>query len=387
MSKKPDSTPDDTPTADAESHIQKLVEEFEKRLRQEMPMGPVTLEEIERRADRLGEQVKEAVQKELLDLAGTGYVGSSVLCSCQRSARYVALYKKQMVTLCGIATVWRAYYYCSTCRKGFCPLDAHLGLGRSQCTSAVRARLSRFASFLPFGTAAREMEIICGVRLSASTVRREAQAVGRALEQAWAHEEQLVHKNKAPLPAQRPPRLHLSMDGVLLFVGGEWREVKCAVAYETGKDAHGQANGVKTARYCATLARSASFGRRVRTLAHRAGSGRCSRVGIVADGAAWIWQETGKHFPQSVQVLDFYHVCEHLWQVARLRFGQGSAEAAAWMEEQKERLLRDKAEQVRHAVAQWVPVTHEGREVRRKVVSYLETHAHRMGYGSLRQAG
>ncbi len=37
-------------------------------------MGPVTLEEIERRADRLGEQVKEAVQKELLDLAGTGYV-------------------------------------------------------------------------------------------------------------------------------------------------------------------------------------------------------------------------------------------------------------------------------------------------------------------------
>ncbi len=80
--KKPDSTPDDTPTADAESHIQKLVEEFEKRLRQEMPMGPVTLEEIERRADRLGEQVKEAVQKELLDLAGTGYVGSSD-CSCQ----------------------------------------------------------------------------------------------------------------------------------------------------------------------------------------------------------------------------------------------------------------------------------------------------------------
>ncbi len=44
-------------------------------------MGPVTLEEIERRADCLGEQVKEAVQKELLDLAGTGYVGSSVLCS------------------------------------------------------------------------------------------------------------------------------------------------------------------------------------------------------------------------------------------------------------------------------------------------------------------
>ena len=149
--------------------------------------------------------------------------------------------------------------------------------------------------------------MICGITLSASTVRREAQAVGRALQQEWVHKEQQVRQNKAPLPKCRPSRLHLSMDGVVIFVGGEWREVKCAVAYETGEDEKGYADGVEAARYYASLCRSALFGRRVRALAYDAASARCSRVAMVADGAEWIWQETAKHFPKSVQVLDFFH--------------------------------------------------------------------------------
>ena len=249
---------------DPEEHIKRLVTEFEKRLRQQIPTRPETLpqtlDEIEQIAERLGQEIKQKVQKELLEMTGSGYVGPYTLCRCGKSARYVTAYKKQVVTRCAAAALWRAYYYCSSCRKGFCPLDERLGIGRGQCSAGVRALLSRFASYLPYRTAATEMESICGVRLSASTVRREAQAVGRALQEHWRQTEQRVRVNKAKVPGHRPSRLHMSMDGVLIHVGGEWREVKCAVAYETGKGESGQARGVQSAHYYASLTASRQFG-------------------------------------------------------------------------------------------------------------------------------
>lgn len=370
-----------------EAHIRKLVREFEKNLREQTPTGPVTLEQIEKHAQDLGEAIKERVQKEWLDLSGTGHQGRLCPCSCKRSARFVGLYSKLIVTRCGAVRLSRAYYYCGICRKGFCPLDKELEIGSGTCSVEVRALLSRFSSYLPFAKACVEMQIICGVRLSASTVRREALAVGQTLARDRAAKEQQVHKNQAKVPEHRPSRLQVSMDGVLIFVDGQWREVKCAVAYEPGHDEQGYARGALHARYYATLSNSAAFGPGVRTLAFEAGSGRCSQVGIVADGAEWIWQEVGKHFAGKVQVLDFYHACEHLWQVARARFGQDSTEAKEWMRQQKEHLLDDQVAQVIRQVQDWSASGQEHSDLRRRVLAYLCTHAPRMCYGSLRAAG
>jgi hypothetical protein len=225
------------------------------------------------------------------------------------------------------------------------------------------------------------MEIICGIRLSKSTLHRQAQAVGRALEQEWSEKEQRLWQQRAAVPLGRPSQLHLSMDGVLIFVEGEWKEVKCGVAYETSKG-----GGVKRADYYATLSPSSLFGRRMRTLAHSCGSATCPKVGVLADGAEWIWQETGKYFAQSTQILDFYHACEHLWEVAHARFGEG-ADADAWMKEMKEHLFSDQVSLVIAAVEAWEPSTQEHSEIRRKESGYLRVHAHRMCYQSLAQAG
>ena len=65
---------------------------------------------------------------------------------------------------------------------------------------------------------------------------------------------------------------------------------------------------------------------------------------MVADGAEWIWQQTGKYFASRVQILDFYHATEHLWNVGRA-FGTATktesekAAAKKWVTQQKERLL------------------------------------------------
>lgn len=171
------------------------------------------------------------------------------------------------------------------------------------------------------------------------------------------------------------------MDGVFVYVDKKWTEVKLGVAYQLGED------GVERAAYYATLAKSADFGKRWRTLLHKMGSGQCARWVVVADGAEWIWQEVGKYAPMTVQILDFYHAVEHLWVVARARFGEGSEGATTWMGLQKERLLDDKVGDVIADIASWVPGTATAEEIREGKRNYLLRHKHRMRYKTFRQWG
>src|SRR6266550_2349409 len=63
--------------------------------------------------------------------------------------------------------------------------------------------------------------------------------------------------------ARRPRQLHTAMDGVYVHVGREWKEAKVGEVYQRGA-----AGGVARITYCATLADSKAFGRRLRTVAH-----------------------------------------------------------------------------------------------------------------------
>lgn len=370
-----------------EERIARILKRVEEQLRRELPDAPKTpktLDEIERSAEELGEQVKREIQHELLDVCGTGYQGKVAGCACGGQARYKGQVVRSVVTLHGEEPIARAYYYCSACRRGFYPIDALLRLGGGQCSTHVRALACRFASYLPFALAARELELVCGVKLSASSVQRIARQTGKRLAKEWEACRQQPEDVPPPQAQARraPQQLHVSMDGVMAHVDGTWREVKLGVCYERAAE-----KGPTHASYYATLAPSAEFGQHVRTLAVRSGEARCRKVAVVADGSDWIWQETGKHFTQRVQILDFYHVCEHLWSVANARFGEGVPQAGEWVHTQKARLLADRVDRVIADIEDWHPGCAAQQELRRKELAYLAKHVHRMRYQTFREAG
>ena len=365
-----------------EEQIRRLVRAYEQQLRQALPSGPQTLEQIERNADEIGQAVKQRIQKEVSETQGTGYAGRVLACACGKPARYVADYTRCVVTLHGPLPLSRAYYHCGVCKQGFCPLDSVLQLGASQCSIAAQALICRFAAFLPFAAAARELRVVCGLDVSASTVRRVAVAVGGQMQQAWTQ-----HDPRHDLPAQeeapaRPKQLHLTCDGVMLHIEGVWREAKIGAAYHKAPG-----GGVAQAAYYATLCKSSVFGKRLHRLAQQHGADNCRQVAVIADGAEWIWQEAGKYFATRVQILDFYHACQHLWQVAHARYGESSEAAKTWMDRQQARLHANQAGWVLRDVTQWQPASHAHQEVQRKVAQYLRTHLRRMRYETFAQAG
>ncbi len=66
----------------------------------------------------------------------------------------------------------------------------------------------------------------------------------------------------------------------------------------------------------------------------------------MGDGAQWIADQVEDQFgAQGSYLLDFYHVCDYLSAAAKVIETEAEAQTA-WMEEQKNRLKTQRAEQV-----------------------------------------
>lgn len=357
-----------------EARIQRILQQMEKQLRAALPDPDQPLERIEQEVVEIGRTLREIIERETLDAAGSGYVGSQAVCACGRPARFVALTPRTLVTLNGERLLRRAYYHCAACGQGFCPLDQRLQLGRGEQSVGVRALAARFNSYVSERKAAVELEWVTGIRLSPRSMQRAGVAVGTALAAEWAERERQLFAHQVAPPRRRPWQLHVAMDGVFVQIGRDWREAKVGEVYERGAD-----GGVARIQYCATLADSKAFGRRLRTVAQAEGIDYCRERALLGDGAEWIWQEGAKHFPNSDEIVDLFHVLEYLWAVAKARFPEEAA-AKEWVAAQKEQLLANGVRKVIAAVSGWKSSNKEQAKLKKQVIGYLRTHAPRMAY-------
>lgn len=371
-----------TQEADFEERVRRIMARYEVQVRKSLKRGIRPLHEIEAEVQQIGDDVTETLTDEIIREAGTGQHGSRLRCGCGEMAKYKGMHLRHLVTLHGRIPILRAYYHCSWCRAGFCPLDDLLSIGKNGCSRRVQADIARLCSYLPFSLATQELKALRGVKLSATTVQNTAKQVGNRLGQEWNARHEQAQRGQNLYCGRPVERLYGSMDGVKAHVGGRWRDIKLGVFYQ--RDLRGY---VRDTVFYGSLQTSSAFGPRLRTLSVLCGAQTCSDVEIVADGAEWIWNETQTHFPHSVQVLDFYHLCEHLWVVSEARLGKESEAGREWMGVQKGRLLRDEASLVIADIIAWQPRSQEKKEIRRRAICYLQTHQDRIQYKTLRDAG
>ena len=97
---------------------------------------------------------------------------------------------------------------------------------------------------------------------------------------------------------------------------------------------------------------AAKFGPRIRTWAGRLGIRDPSVVTGLGDGAEWIWRQLDQQLPGAAGLLDIYHGLEHIGGCARVVYGEGSVEAAAWAAQARQALLSRGHEAVQAHVAQ-----------------------------------
>ena len=119
-------------------------------------------------------------------------------------------------------------------------------------------------------------------------------------------------------------------------------------------------------------------------------AGGADRLAVVlGDGAPWIWRVAAELCPERVEILDWYHVDEHVSEVARILYGDGTPKAQAWRRAQLDRLWSDGVDQVLEGLR--FLAAHQRSRTKRETVEalqrYLTTNRNRVRYQTFRDAG
>ena len=305
-----------------------------------------------------------------------------------------------VATICGLVRFERPYYYCRKCRQGWAPADQSLGLEpHCRVSGGLREWLADLGASTVFRDARRLLRKLTGLEVASETVRQQAEGVGLSLEVAQQAAIVQVQRTGEPAEAvQRAPGLLVvETDGVMVrFRDGQWHEVKVGVVggYQDGK--------LREQSYVAARESAEVFGPRLLAEAARRGAlevvgwsgpvtGRglaeLREVGVLGDGAVWIWNLAGEHFGQCVEIVDYFHACEHLWVVANALYGSGSKPAAAWAGARSGELYEQGADPVIAALSAAKAEGEEAREVLRRERGYFRTNRARMDYPSFRARG
>ncbi len=100
-----------------------------------------------------------------------------------------------------------------------------------------------------------------------------------------------------------------------------------------------------------------------------------------------MWNLVQTHWPAAWEVLDYYHLSEHLHACAQAVWGVGTERARTWARAIGAQALASDAGVIRTALGRLRPTTAAGQQAVAALRRYVHTHAHRLRYGELRQHG
>jgi len=362
--------------AEREAKIRELAEAYAERLRQAWPAGEADITRLEELAERIGSATNRELTEEWVRKQAEGEpVRESACPDCGGSTRFKGRYEQEVVTAQGRVRVARAYYHCAACGKGSCPLDRTWGLGPANTTPTVQARLASLAVWIPY-TRLPEVtgQLRLTWRLDVKSSEAITQRVGEAVRQAPP-----VHFGPAPRPVV------VAVDGVFLLTRDEgWKEARCAVVYEPDFEVGRRPDE------CAGLRKEYLGGLADReTVLTRACARAQARqlpgvpIAALGDGAHWIWEGYARALPERVEILDFYHACQHLARVAQARYPGAPETAAEWLSEQRHELRHLGPWRLLRELTTWEPRgkgSVAARKVRDEECGYFTRNQERMQY-------
>ncbi len=379
--------------------IEEAKERVEQLLEERIDEAGMTLDEIEAVVESTMREVAAWVEERLI---AEQQPPKANLAPCPRCARPCA-YKRDLdttvLTIHGARRIPRRYHYCAACASGFSPTDAALGLepGRD-ATRLVRAWQAKYGSESTFAAVPELLRELRGIEVSASTVERTTIALGtrlRATERAW----ELSAVPPSGAPGAASPRVYLSLDGTMCPLRDPWKkdgalgkltcrygEAKLAIAFQTDRQ-EGLDTGVVRRGCVGTLGDVEAFRPLVLALGQQWRLDTVPELIVLGDGAPWIWNLASTHYPRALQILDFWHLTQHLWKVAEAMHGQRSEAAQAWVRAAQWDLQHDLTTSFLLRLREWRPSSAAAQEVKRVELAFFEGNRERMRYGTFLERG
>lgn len=167
----------------------------------------------------------------------------------------------------------------------------------------------------------------------------------------------------------------------------EWHELKTGVFYlqEQAGCSEGGRGVLSEKVVVCWQGEGSEVGRRLHWEALRRGLGRAKWILVVGDGAAWVWNVAADRWAQAVEILDFYHASEHVWELGRALCGEDQVQA--WVESRLHELRHGQEDRFLAQLAQLKAPRGEAGETVREQQNYFANQAQRMNYQAIAQRG
>ncbi len=282
--------------------------------------GAESLSAMEVAVQKLAQAVGQQVLSGWLGKQEPKYAPPVSVCSCAEQARYVRQREAVTLTLQGKVAYRRGYYLCD-CGRGHCPVDERLGIEPGQMSAEVKIVAALFGVQEAYAPSSTALARLLPLELSPNSIRAACQDL---------HRQTATQRQCTP-----PGRVYLSLDGFQAPFEDGWHELKAGVFWSV--DAHGRAYDQQY--FVDTLAADA-FAELVWVKAWQCGADLAAQLVLIADGSPWIWRIAQRLFPNTVQIIDWFHASSYLAKIAADAFGEGTPAARAWFDQHKT-LLHD----------------------------------------------
>jgi hypothetical protein len=185
--------------------------------------------------------------------------------------------------------------------------------------------------------------------------------------------------------------LYVGVDGVMTPLNQKqgYKEAKVGVIF-WNKDHQkvGKKRGVIRQReYVATLKSRREFRDRVSQLYNQVAGQKPTKTVIIGDGAHWIWTMASEQFPGSVEILDFFHLSEYVWAVAKAAYPNKENYQKDWVRTQQQLLKKSEWTQVIKNCHQFQKKKKDLSKAITDLERYLTNNQSRIDYRSYLKAG
>jgi len=273
----------------------------------------------------------------------------------------------------------------------------------SSLSPAVTRMVGTVGALVSFEEGSQLMAELAGVEVDTKQVERTAEALGAEI--AADEKQDLVAVQETSLPET----LYLGIDGTGVPMrrselegsagkqpdgSAKTRDVKlCTVWSAEARDAQGRpVRDQGSVTYSAAIERArtrdtdnvlSEFHQRVLRETTRRCFTQARRTVVIGDGAAWIWNIADELFPEAIQIVDRFHVKEHLSLVAKTLYRAESKQAKLWAKRRHEELDAGRFVELLRAVGRHAARCDEAR----KCLHYLQHNKTRMQYRKFEAQG
>jgi hypothetical protein len=285
-----------------------------------------------------------------------------------------------LMTILGSVTTGRFTATCDCCGTWMGTVDELLGITPEHLTPGCASVAALAAATVSYAAAERHLLEMAGIQLDDKRIHRAVQRTGPSATRLLREDPDVLSAPKRLLPPLHRP-LYMGVDGGRIRLrGGPGIEPCIGLIWWVGT------NGKLKRRVIAEVRDKERVLRVLDRWLARYKRFRRGKPILIADGAHWIWEWASKH-TDAIWILDYYHLKEHVWDAAKIVYGEGTSKTAVWAKRMMNRLWRG---QIQAALAELDRLRPRGagkRDSLLGLLGYIAKYEGMMGYRHHRRLG